>query len=133
MRSVAVQLGCAFWVVIILAVSAPDQSSAASGRTSAADAALQVVPSELIYAAQNDGTIHVYDIDNDHAEVKVIRAVSCCADVRGITAAVATHRLYVMYNRNGEGHVASLDVLSEQVIWDRVFHIPGVDRGNLTP
>jgi hypothetical protein len=133
MQSVAVRLGCALWMVMILAVSSSGQSSAASGTTSKADTAPQVVASNLIYAAQNDGTIHVYDIDNHHAEVKVIRLFSCCADVRGITGAVSTHRLYVMYNRDSQGHVASVDVMSDQVIWDRVLHIPGVDRGNLTP
>src|SRR5712691_7036665 len=120
-------------MVVTLAVSLGDQSAALSGTTARADTASQVVASELIYAAQNDGTIHVYDVDHHHAEVKVIRLFSCCADVRGITAAVPTHRLYVMYNRDSQGHVASLDLLSDQVIWDRVLHIPGVDRGNVTP
>src|SRR5262249_38262761 len=42
-------------------------------------------------------------------------------------------RLYVMYNLDNQGHVASLDLMSGQVLWDQVLHIPGVDRGNLTP
>jgi len=118
---------------MLLAVSSSHQSSAASGTTNKADTATQTVASELIYAAQNDGTIHVYDVDQHHAEVTVIRVFSCCADVRGITAAVPTHRLYVMYNRDSQGHVASLDLMSGQVIWDRVLHSPGVDRGDVTP
>ena len=133
MQSLAVRLGCALWMVVILAVSGSDQSSAASSTFGKADTAPQGVASELIYAAQNDGTIHVYDIDHHHDEVKVIRLFSCCADVRGITAAVPTHRLYVMYNRDSQGHVASLDLMSDQVLWDRVLHTPGVDRGNVTP
>jgi hypothetical protein len=132
-HSVAVRLGCALWMALALIVSGSGQGSAASGTTARADAASQTVASHLIYAAQGDGTIHVYDIDNHHAEVKVIRVFDCCADVRGITAAVPTHRLYVMYNRDGQGHTASVDVMSDQVIWDRVLHMPGVDRGNLTP
>src|ERR671937_1191928 len=112
MTSATVRLGCALWTVLIVA---------ASGAGAAPQGA-----SELIYAAQNDGTIHVYDIDDHHAEVKVIGAFSCCADVRGITAAVPTHRLYVMYNRDSQGHVASIDLTSDQVIWDRMLHIPGV-------
>src|ERR1700730_1140343 len=107
MQSVAVRLGYALWVAMILAISGSHGWSAASGTTS-----------NLIYAAQNDGTIHVYDIDNHHAEVKVIRLFGCCADVRGITAAVPTHRLYVMYNRDSQGHVASIDMNADQVIWD---------------
>jgi DNA-binding beta-propeller fold protein YncE len=93
----------------------------------------QADTSRLIYAAQDDGTIHVYDIDDHHADVRVIRVFPCCADVRGITAAVPTARLYVMYNRDSQGHVASVDLLSGQVLWDHVLHVPGVDRGNMTP
>jgi hypothetical protein len=89
--------------------------------------------SHLIYAAQGDGTIHVYEIDNHHAEVKVISAFVCCGDVRGIAAAAPTHRLFVMYNRDNQGHVASLDLNTDQVLWDHVLHAPGVDRGNMTP
>jgi hypothetical protein len=120
-------------MLVILAVSSCGQSGAASGTTSTADTAPRAVASDLIYAAQDDGTIHVYDIDHHHAEVKVIRVFECCADVRGITAAAPTHRVYVMYNRNSQGHVASIDLNSDQVIWDRVLHVPGVDRGNVTP
>jgi hypothetical protein len=113
-------------MAVILAISTSVLSGAASASTPAVD-------SHLIYAAQDDGTIHVYDIDHDHAQVKVIRVFNCCADVRGIAAAVPTHRVYVMYNQNSQGHVASIDLLSDQVIWDGVLHVPGVDRGNLTP
>jgi DNA-binding beta-propeller fold protein YncE len=133
MQSVAVRLGCALALAMILVASGAEQSGAASGTISKADTASQVVASDFIYAAQSDGTIHVYDIDNHHADVKVIRLFSCCADVRGITAAVPTHRLYVMYNRDNQGHVAALDVMSDQVLWDRVLHSPGVDRGDVTP
>src|SRR5438874_12414084 len=133
MQSVAVRFGCALWMVVALAVSDSDQSGDSGGTTSTADTAPQVVASDLIYAAQDDGTVHVYDIDHHHVEVRVIRLFECCADVRGITAAVPTHRLYVMYNRDAQGHVASLDLMSGRVIWDRVLHIPGVDRGDVTP
>ena len=127
------RLGWVVWMVVILAVSSYGQSGTVGGSASAAEPEPQVAPSHFIYAAQNDGTIHVYDIDHHHAEVKVISLFSCCADVRGITAAVPSHRLYVMYNRNSEGHVAASDLMSDQVLWDRVLHSPGVDRGNVTP
>jgi hypothetical protein len=116
-------------IAVILAVS----TCGPSGAAGVISAASEDVASHLIYAAQNDGTIHVYDIDQHHAQVKVISVFSCCADVRGITAAAPTHRLYVMYNKNDQGHVASLDLMSDQVVWDRVLHSPGVDRGNMTP
>src|SRR5215469_9572575 len=42
---------------------------------------------QYIYAAQDDGTVRIYDINHHHKEVQVIQAFACCADVRGITAA----------------------------------------------
>lgn len=117
MRSVALPLGCALWLSLILAFPGSPQDTSA----------------QLIYAAQDDGTIHVYDINDHHTELKVIKLFACCADVRGIAAAAPTQRLSVMYNRDGQGHVASLDLTSDQVLWDHVLHVPGVDRGNMTP
>lgn len=40
---------------------------------------------QLLYAAQDDGTIHVYDINNSHHQLKVVRAFPATsgADVRG--------------------------------------------------
>jgi DNA-binding beta-propeller fold protein YncE len=75
----------------------------------------------------------VYDIARQHAEVKVLRLFDCCADARGIAAAAPSQRLFVMYNQNNQGHLAALDLQSEQVLWDHVLHVPGVDRGNMTP
>jgi DNA-binding beta-propeller fold protein YncE len=109
-------------VMLLLAGFRLDQSASPSDSTL-----------HLVYAAQDDGTIHVYDIEDQHAELNVIHVFSCCADVRGITAATPTHRLYVMYNRDNQGHVVSLDLLTNKVVWDRVLHEPGVDRGNMTP
>ena len=86
----------------------------------------------LIYAAQDDGTLHAYDVDQQHAEVKAMRVFACCGDVRGI-AAGPNARAFVMYNQADQGHVAAVDLLSDTLLWDRVFHTPGVDRGNLTP
>ncbi|MBV9174700.1 MAG: hypothetical protein JOZ81_31950 [Chloroflexi bacterium] len=133
MLGVAVRLGYVVWFALSLAISGSAPGLARASATTNADAPPEPVDSHLIYAAQNDGTIHIYDIDHQHAELKVIRVFGCCADVRGIAAASPTHRLYVMYNRESEGHVASIDLISGQVIWDRVLHTPGVDRGNLTP
>jgi len=87
----------------------------------------------FIYAAQDDGNIHVYDIDLAHRLVKIIPVFSCCADVRGVAVAAPSHRFYVMYNQANAGHVAALDLLNDQVLWDKVAHTPGVDRGDVTP
>jgi hypothetical protein len=87
----------------------------------------------LIYAAQDDGTVHVYDIDDGHRLVRTIPVFACCGDVRGAAAAVPSHRFYVMYNHGNEGRVASVDLATGRVLWDKVLHTPGVDRGNITP
>jgi DNA-binding beta-propeller fold protein YncE len=127
------RIGYVLWMVVMLAIPGYGQRGAASGATSTPESPPELAAARLVYAAQNDGTIHVYDIDHGHAEVKVISLFPCCADVRGITAAVAPHRLYVMYNQDSQGHVVSVDLLSDQVLWDRVAHTPGVDRGDVTP
>src|SRR5438552_16992200 len=100
MQSAVVRFGCALWMVVTLAVSSSEQS----GATSRADAAPQVVASELIYAAQNAGTIHVYDVDHHHAEVQGISLFSCCADARGLAVAVPPLRLSVLYRQGSQGH-----------------------------
>jgi len=88
----------------------------------------------FIYAAGDDGAIRVYDMDHGHRLVNTTRVFSpCCADVRGATAAAPTHRFYVMYNRDLQGHLAAVDLLTNRVLWDKVLHRPGVDRGNITP
>jgi DNA-binding beta-propeller fold protein YncE len=38
-----------------------------------------------------------------------------------------------MYNKESQGHVAAIDLLTNSVVWDKVVHTPGVDRGNVTP
>lgn len=125
MLSCVLRLMCALGASAALTTSAFAQTDAPSNPP-AADA-------HLIYAAQDDGTLHIYDIGADHAEVQVLRVFNCCADVRGITASAPTHRVYVMYNRDKQGHVAALDLASGELLWDHMLHTPGVDRGDITP
>jgi DNA-binding beta-propeller fold protein YncE len=88
---------------------------------------------QFIYAAQDDGTIHVYDINHSHGAVKTNRVFSPSGDVRGACASAATHRFYVMYNLNSTGYVACVDLTNDNVLWNRAEHSPGVDRGVVTP
>lgn len=87
---------------------------------------------QYIYAAQNDGIIRVYNINSAHALVKTLTFFAGRCDVRGIAAAAPTHRIYTMFNSSGQGHVACIDLLTDQVLWDHVIH-PAVDRGDVTP
>lgn len=124
---------------LLLLVSCQTSSRSATSRPSTGTPSVGTAPTvspalrHLIYAAQNDGTVHVYDIDAGHSLLRAIRVFACCADVRGAAAAAPTHRFYVMYNRGSEGHVAALDLNNDQVVWDRILHSPGVDRGSVTP
>ena len=87
---------------------------------------------QYIYAAQDDGTIHVYDVAHNHRQITVIGAYAAGVDVRGAAAAAPTHRFYVMYNAGGHGHLVALDLLTNRVLWDKIEHSPGVDRGDVT-
>ncbi|MBA3824409.1 MAG: beta-propeller fold lactonase family protein [Ktedonobacterales bacterium] len=88
----------------------------------------------LIYAAQDNGKLAVYDMDAGHRLVKTITLfTSSGADMRGVTAAAPTHRFYAMYNLNNAGHLVAVDLLTDRVLWDHVMHVPGIDRGNITP
>jgi hypothetical protein len=89
---------------------------------------------KFIYAAQDDGTIHVYDINNSHSPVKTNRVFTASGgDIRGACAAAPTHRFYVMYNLNTTGYVACVDLTTDQVLWNKVERTNGVDRGVVTP
>ena len=93
-----------------------------------------VMNGQFIYAAHNDGTITVHDINNSHGLVKTINVFSVIgAILRGAAAAVPTARFYLFYNVNQEGHVACVDLTNDSVIWDEIAHTPGVDRGDVTP
>lgn len=86
----------------------------------------------FVYAAQDDGTVRVYDINGAHALVKTLIFFAGRCDVRGLAVAAPTHRLYMMFNSSGQGHISCLDLLTDKLLWDHVIH-PGVDRGDVTP
>ena len=89
---------------------------------------------QFIYAPHSDGTITVHDINNSHGLVKTLNVVSLAgANLRGAAAAMPTARLYLFHNLNEEGHIACVDLTNDSLIWDRVVHTPGVDRGDVTP
>jgi DNA-binding beta-propeller fold protein YncE len=123
--AVLLAAACQSWPVSEAAPPLPPASRTVNGPSTTV--------AKLIYAAQNDGTLHVYDLTRSHQQIKRISVFACCADVRGIAAAAPTHRLFVMYNRASEGHVAALDLATDHVVWDEVLHSPGIDRGDVTP
>jgi DNA-binding beta-propeller fold protein YncE len=99
-----------------------------------ADAAAEAgaPPSHLLYASLNDGTVHVYDIDDGHREVKSLRAATGVGEVRGACANASPGVLYVSYKASDGGHVVAIDLHADQVLWNKTF-LPGVDRLACTP
>ena len=93
-------------------------------------------------------SIEVFDIDNDHALVKVIpldapngTGTMPVAHIRGITASAATRTLYISHYgsykdlRPGKplsGYVLALDMQTDRVLWNRAYP-SSVDRGAVTP
>lgn len=93
-----------------------------------------VMNGPYLYAAQNNSTIHVYEINRGHAQVKTFRFSALASeDVRGIAASTAQHRLYIMHNGGNAGHLVCIDLLTDKTLWDRTEYSPHVDRGNITP
>jgi len=80
----------------------------------------------LVYAAFDDGTIHVYDIDAGHAEISSFATVDGVSDVRGVCA-TAGGFLYMAHQRTEAGYVVAVDLHDETVVWSRAYQ-PNVDR-----
>jgi hypothetical protein len=112
---------------LVIARFAPSSSAAPASAQAAG------VTGRFIWAAHDNGTIGVYNLNKPYSLVQTIHVFSGTADVRGATAAAATHMFYVMYNQNSHGYVAKVDLLTHKVVWDKNLHNPGVDRGNVTP
>lgn len=79
-----------------------------------------------MYAAFDDGSIHVYDIDAHHAEIGSFATVSGVSDVRGACATAAGF-FYMAHQRPEAGYVVAVDLHDGSVVWNRAFQ-PNVDR-----
>jgi hypothetical protein len=86
----------------------------------------------FIYAALDNGSIHVYDIDDSHREVKTITTVPGVRDVRGVCASADTGMFYLAHQNGTGGHVVAVNLYDDQVVWDRTY-LPGADRLSCTP
>jgi hypothetical protein len=75
----------------------------------------------------NDGTIHVYDIEDGHRELKTISTVAGVGDVRGACASAATGTLYFSHQRADAGAVVAVGLEDDRVLWTHDYQ-PNVDR-----
>jgi DNA-binding beta-propeller fold protein YncE len=85
-----------------------------------------------IYAAFNDGSIHVYDIDDGHREIQSFSTVGGVTDVRGVCASAATGKMYIAYQTPNVGYVIAVDLYKNTVLWNKSY-LPNVDRLSCTP
>src|SRR6516165_7458331 len=63
-----------------------------------------------LYAAFNDGSMHVYDIDEGHRESQSFSTVGGVTDVRGVCASAATGELYLAHQTPNGGSVIAVDL-----------------------
>jgi hypothetical protein len=85
-----------------------------------------------IYAAFNDGSMHVYDIDDGHREIQSFSTVGGVTDVRGVCASAATGKMYMAYQTPHGGYVIAVDLYKNTVLWNKPY-LPNVDRLSCTP
>ena len=85
-----------------------------------------------IYAAFNNGSIHVYAIDNGHQEVAAFDTVPGVTDVRGACASSPTGMFYIAHQTSNGGYVVAVDLYTSTVSWNRLYR-PNVDRLSCTP
>jgi hypothetical protein len=104
-----------------------DASPVPEGSADAPADADAAVTRRYLYAAFNDGTIHVYDMDAAHAEVSSFATVAGVLDVRGVCAFAETGTLYFSHARPEGGYVVAVDMLRQTVLWTHAYQ-PSVDR-----
>jgi hypothetical protein len=84
-------------------------------------------------AANDPGTISVYDIDAGHRLVRKIQTVPNVASVRGVAGSAVTGRLYVSYHdRSDRSMIYCLDIYKNAVLWNREVPV-GIDRISIDP
>jgi len=80
-----------------------------------------------LYAAFDDGSVHVYDIDDGHREIDVFSTFEGVRDIRGACASARTGMLYIAQIRAGGGWIVAVDVVRKRVVWTHRYE-PSVDR-----
>jgi len=116
------------WRVRIAAAGAVVSLASCQGSGGRADAAQALdLPRRALYAAFDDGSIHVYDIEAGHRETASFPTVAGVSDVRGLCASASTGALYIAHQRPEAGYVVAADMRTGRVLWNRAFQ-PNVDR-----
>jgi hypothetical protein len=85
-----------------------------------------------MYAAFNDGSVHVYDIDDGHRQLRAFDTEPGITDVRGVCASAKTGRFYIAHQGRTEGYVIAIDLYTDTILWNRAY-LPNVDRLSCTP
>jgi hypothetical protein len=86
-----------------------------------------------IYAAFDDGSVHVYDIGNGHQEVASSPPVPGVFDASGVCASAQTGMFYISHEvYPSNGGVIAVDMYTLTVVWNQVYY-PDTDRLSCTP
>ena len=82
----------------------------------------------------NDGSISVYDIDNDFILVKTISLPQTSDGVRGIVGHAGTHALYLSHGSDSSccGSLLKLDLLTDKIVYDKKYD-HGIDSPAVSP
>jgi DNA-binding beta-propeller fold protein YncE len=81
----------------------------------------------LLYAAFDDGSVHVYDIDDGHREIDSYPTFQGVIETRGACAIAQTGMLYLAHLRDGGGFIDAVDIMRRSVVWTHRYE-PSVDR-----
>ncbi len=117
---------------LLLAAAGLSLAAAAAGGAAAAEATARRLYA-VSEAANDRGSIAVYDIEAGHRLIRTIQTVPRVKDVRGVAASAATGKLYVAYrDAAGTGRIYCLNLYDDTVLWDKAVS-PGVDRLAISP
>lgn len=81
--------------------------------------------------------VDVYDIDNDHKQVRSIRLPAGIERIWGAVAHAESRRLYISYHgrdaqRRFETGMLAYDLVTEEIVWKKLYE-PFVDSPAVTP
>ncbi len=82
----------------------------------------------------NDGSISVYDMDNNFTLVKQISLPQTSDGIRGIVGHAGNHSLYIAHGSDGNccGSLLKLDLLTNQIVYDKKYK-HGIDSHSIAP
>ncbi|HSW88361.1 MAG TPA: hypothetical protein VLG12_04310 [Candidatus Saccharimonadales bacterium] len=83
-----------------------------------------------------DGTMYVYDIDNNFSQVYTIAQPTTSTGIRGMVASPTDAMMYIAYGgaggSSGNGGLLKYNLLTNTVVWTKSYNF-GIDSPGITP